>query len=119
MNFHAHASSSAGRIAEAAIEVDRLRELKAMARKARNKQTCDLECNVHGGGKVPQTACWKNWDQYPGAYGDGPWELLPRDEWCAGCLRRQAAHDRFRELGRQLAGARRRVTMYVRQVRRQ
>lgn len=104
------------RIGAAAVELDRLRRLKAAADDARQAQLCD-RTERRGFMREVGQPCWKKRLEMPaGAWPDDGPELVqsPRSTWCKSCRRRQAAHERYRELGRQVAGARSRVTLLAR-----
>ena len=96
------------RIGRASVEVDRLRKRKAAASKARNSCRCTRECNSIGGPKrlrvVP--ACWKN---------PLVWEGVENE--CRQCRRRWVRQRAVAAAGLELAGARRRVTVLVRNTR--
>lgn len=99
------------RLGLAAVELHRLRELQAMADRARQRQLC-RRAEVRGFMRETGEPCWKQRRDVSSTPFDGP-ELVqtPRSTWCESCRRRQAAHDRYRELGRQVAGARRRLSI--------
>lgn len=93
------------RIGRAAVEVDRLRERQAAAKRARNKIACQREGNRRGyGDRVP---CWKNSDVINGVENE-----------CDNCQRRYIRQQAFAAESVRLAGARRRVTMLARRYRR-
>ena len=95
------------RIGRAAVEVDRLRERKAAARRARSKIQCRRECNVSGGGRVFVDPCWKNHDVLDGVENE-----------CPNCRRRHIRQLAYAAESRRVAGARRRVTILARGYRR-
>lgn len=96
------------RIAAAALEVDRRRLRHDAACTARNHCRCSRECNVSGGGRTFVDPCWKNGDVIEGAVLE-----------CGACRRRGIRHRAALAAGRELAGARRRLTMLVRNCRRE
>ncbi len=101
-----------GKIAAAAIEVDRIRERKAMVLKARQRQRC-----IHEGKRGRMSSDQPCWRQGKPVGDDS--KRLPHEEWCNGCRRRQAAHNLYVHLGRDLGGARGRLTYHVRRYRRE
>lgn len=107
-----------GKIATAAIEVDRLRQLKTRAARSRAGYQCLHECKVIRGGQDPpdefRDPCWK-----AGHVAGDDWVRLPESEWCDPCVRRGAAHREFCDVRNELAGARRRLTYHVRRYRRE
>jgi hypothetical protein len=67
-------------------------------------------CEGENEGEPP---CWKTWsDESPT---DGGPELLPRDEWCQPCLRRQKFHEAYRRLARRRGAAQRGVLYHAKQ----
>lgn len=106
------------RVVACVVEIDRLRGLKAIARKARWKLSCPHESRYGSGGeKAPP--CWRKTRVVVDHLNyDAPYEeRIPRSEWCDSCIRRQAAHDRFMEITRTLAAKRAALTRYARALR--
>lgn len=75
------------RLAAAARAWDAFRREALDLKRARNDRECE--------NAEPYTSdvCWKRYVQT--APDDA--ERLPRDQWCASCVERQALHDRYRE----------------------
>ncbi len=96
------------RIAAAALEVDRRRVRHDAACTARNHCRCSRACNVMGGGRTFVDPCWKNNDVLEGVEFE-----------CSNCRRRGIRHRAALATGRELAGARCRLTMLVRNCRRE
>lgn len=113
--------SDLARIASAAIEVDRLRDRKAAAKRARNKIHCQRENRMIRGGSGDRFVepCWKRFKLIPRHYDAPDAVRLPLDEQCKNCRRRYIRQRAYAQASRQLGAARGRLTRLVRRYRRE
>ena len=78
-------------IRTAALKWDRLRREAKRLGDERNSLVCEHEIK-------DRPPCWKNWDTVENhTTGMTRDELLPREEWCYPCRRRQRVHEEYSE----------------------